>query len=643
MAATPSASMICFLPWIAGTSATASSRAIPSVQSKEVTVRRLLKPAPPVPGESLRGLVADACARNHIPNTWGILQHFGLLYRNRVDVSEAEALNISGLATALRIDEREVTSRRYPPLGRLHRSFYGLQLFAGRIEDRQRRFSPAAIAAGHRHHPVTHELRDLPFSLVGWDLLQNACPCEEGGARQGWTRTNGTARCDCCGGRLDRIDPILVPDDLRTSLSLLAGMVDPNEEARAAELQRLPEEIRHSNRALLFDVTVALSDCALAAAAGLDFSPLDRVRALSLACEALLDWPRGLGRFKSSVTTRDDRLERAQRNYLSLYRCPEAPVEASGERRSSDPKQPALGAAAVYLPAGRCGRVIEPYISALAAARLTGVDEPALKAAWDAGLLSQHSRVQGTKQVRAFHPEEVVAVAPRLRRAKPRARVAARLGLTVFGIEQLAALGIFCPATPGGEQNQWDVHLAEAHRLTAKVAERARESISDPMPLLEAVRHISGRPKPWGPIVAALIDGTISFALKDDQEMPLMRRVVIRQDDLERIKTLAFERSSYPDESFEPRWVQQEALDCLNGYQNASELLEGLASTGERPKWYAAEEVEALARQGVTTSDIARRAQMSVMRAYMVLDKAHTKQIAEGLWDRKAAEALLLG
>jgi hypothetical protein len=162
------------------------------------------------------------------------------------------------------------------------------------------------------------------------------------------------------------------------------------------------------------------------------------------------------------------------------------------------------------------------------------------------------------------------------------------------------------------------------------------------MSLLEAVRHISGRPKPWGPLAAALINGFISYALTDDCDLPLMRRILIGQNDLAKIKATKFNRSPYPAETFEPRWVQQEALDCLNGYANASELLERLASVGDRPKWYVAEEVEALAREDVTTSDIARRANTSVVRAYMVLDKAGTKQIAKCLWERKAAEALLL-
>lgn len=569
-----------------------------------------------------------------------MLQHFGLRHRNRVDVSESDEVDTAGLAAALAVQETEVSLRRYPTIARSHRSFYGLQLNAARIENRIRRFSPAAIAAGHIHHPAVHELRDLPFSPLGWDMLQEACPCEVGGTRQGWTRVNGTARCDSCGGRLDRVDPILVPDELRSPLSVLAGMVDPDEARREAALALLPTSIRFTNRNLLFDVTVILGECASYDGEGCD--QLQQTEGLARACEALLEWPHGLTRFRRGSYAPEWKWERARRNYLVLDSCGDADSSgkagcgrSGGTRAASSPK-------VVYQPSGQCGRVEQPFISAMAAARLAGVDEIALKRAWDDGLLPQHSWVQGNLRVRAFDADEVTALAPRLRRAKPRARAALMLGISIFGVEQLAALGLFCPEAPGSDRTQGDVHLAETLRLISQIEERASELIGQAMPLVDAVRHISGRAKPWGVIFQCLMDADVPYTCTSNNEAPLVKRISIPSEKLARITSLEFDRDAYSHGEFERHWNQKDALECLNGDRNAPELLEKLASSGTKPKWYMTSEVEALAAQGVTTSDLARRANLSVTKTYLELDQARVGQIAPGLWHRDAAERVVL-
>lgn len=624
---------------MAGTWPTASSKVTRSVISSP-PARRLLRPAAPVPGESLRGLVADTCARNQIPNTWGMLQYFGLKHRNRVDISESDEIDTAALAATLAISETELNARRYPSLGRSHRSFYGLQLNAGRIENRTRRFSPAAIAAGHLHHPAVHELRDLPFSPVGWDILQDMCPCEIEGVRQGWTRVNGTARCDSCGGRLDRLHPILVPDSCRSSLSLLVGLIDPDDAGRVAALKSLPESIRLADRNLLFDITVAIGKCA---ENDNDKSPLRQTEALAEACEALLAWPHGLARVRRGSHVSASKWERTRRNYLVLDSV--AGTASSGRDDSRGQASEAKTTAplrATYQPSGQCGRVQQPYISAMAAARLVGVDEQALKQAWDDRLLTQHSWAQGSDRVRAFDADEVIALSPRLRRAKARARSAHLLGISIFGIEQLAAFGIFRPAAPDADRSQWDVHQAEALRLTDRLQNGAVERVERPNSLVEAVRHISGRPKPWGAIIRSLANAEIPYVYTENERVPLVKRIIISGESLALIQSMTFDRRAYADEVFEARWMQRDALECLNGDANAPRLLENLHSSGTRPRWYLADEIETLARQGVTTSDLARRAKLSVSKSYRVLEGLNIAQVAPGLWDRQAAERAVL-
>lgn len=620
-----------------GTSPTVSLKAIRSVTSK-ASVRRLLKPAPPIQGESLRGLVADACARNHIPNTFGLLQHFGLRHRNRVDVSESDDINTAGLAAALAIDEAEVDARRYPNAGRRYRCFYGLRLSSSRLENRIRRFSPAAIASGYLHHPAVHELRDLPFSLLGWDMLQESCPCTPGGSRQGWTRVNGTARCDICGGRLDHIEPIFVPDRLRPSLAVLVGMVDTAVSKRQSALSLLPASIQSADRKLLFDTTISLGEHVFKTGDGR--SPMQKTEAIAKACEAILHWPHGMPNLRPQ-SVRSANWEDARRNYLLLDKCQDAPLErtdglSQSAQRLTDPK-------AIYQPRGRFGRVRQPFLSAMAGARLIGIDDIAVKQAWDDKLVTQHSSVLRGNRVRAFDPEELIRLAPRLRRAIPRARAARMLGISIFGIEQLSALGAFRPDAPSGDRGQAEAHLAETIRLIDLMQEAVSETVDGPIPLVEAVRHISGRPKPWGVILSNLLEGKVPYVCAAQESgTPLTKRISIPRERLPYIVSLRFDRNVYPDDEFEGRWRQSDALECLNGDVNAPELLTTLTSIGTRPKWYLAAEVEELAANGVTTSDLARRANMDVKRIYLALDKAGVQQLAPGLWSRVAAERIVL-
>lgn len=556
-----------------------------------------------------------------------MLQHFGLLHRNRVDVSESAEIRITDLAAALGVTEQGVRHRRYELVAPSHRSFFGLQLNGNRIENQLRRFSPAAISSGNSYHPAVHELRDLPFSPLGWDLLQISCPCEPDGQVQRWTRTNGTARCDACGRRLDRIEPVLVPAVLRDSLSLLGQLVDPDAESRAAARDMLPSAIRAANRSMIFDVITTLAKGSVEPAD--NGNALAACESLARACDAVLRWPHGLA-LVDQRRSGDERFERARRNYLLLDVCAE-------ER----PQMGADPAKASYIPSGACGHITSKSVSALEAARIAGVDEVALKEAWDQGLLTKHIRAVRGERVRAFDPEEVRAIAPTLRRAKARARTAAILGTTVFGVEQMIAMQLFQPGSAIGGRSQWDAHRQEAERLMSLLRSGARDEVKSPVRLSDAVRFISGRAKPWGPIFAKLLAGGLHYSWQESDRSPVTSRILISSQHLALLQSTSFDKAGFPAESFETRWTQKDALDCINGYKNAIELLSPLAGSPSRPKLFRATDVEALAKAGVTTSDLARRSASSVTSAFRVLEKAEVPQLAPGLWQRDLAEPLL--
>ncbi len=591
-----------------------------------------------VPGASLRGLVFDSCYDNSIPHTFGMLQHFRMPNRNRVLVSESPHLDTAGLAVALRIEESEVLLRRYPPHGRGHCSFFGLHVMKGRIEDRLRRFSPAAIAAGILHHPATHELRDLPFSTVGWDMLQDTCPCEEDGVRQNWVTTNGSSRCHSCGGSLGRIAAIPVPEELRSSLEFIANLVDPDPELQDAALARLPAAIRGAGRTLLYDMVMNLARMVSPMAQD---NPVHRTEALAEACRMLITWPAGLDGIQPSTGCPSHRWEWVRRNYPMLDGGGHT---ASSSTRAVAAALPAAPQGPNYAPSGSKGRIRTNLLSAMAAARLGGVDEPALKQAWDDGQFTQHVRIFGRSRARAFDPAEVVALAPGLRLAGSRAIAAAHIGVPVYGLEQLLELELFTPAAPGGGIRQLEAHRAAACSLVTRT-EKAAATLREPsITLLDAIRHVSGRPKPWGAAFAALLDGTVPFAIGvGTKGGGLVGRISVARDAVSTIVGMPHDVTPRAAVDRAARWSGVDALECLNGNRSASRLLDGLTSTGTRAKrLFAVHDVLERAAAGVTTFDLARRSGVGTTRIVSRLEEHNVRQIAPGLWERPPAEQLTL-
>lgn len=584
-----------------------------------------------VPGASLRGLVFDACYDNRIPHTFGMLRHFGMPNRNRVLVSESPHLNTAGLAKALRIDESEVLIRRYPAHGRGNRDFYGIHIMKSRIEDGVRRFSPAAIADGTLHHPATHELRDLPFSTVGWDLLQDRCPCESDGVRQNWVTTNGSGRCHSCGGSLGRIDPVPVLDELRDHLEFIARLVDPDPSTQALAVAMLPEALRGTGRKLLYDMVMNLARAISTDADAAGFHA--RTAALAQACDAILRWPDGLKDLRRSADCPTYIWEWVGRTYSILH------AGALNSRKSAIP-----GVGPAYSASGTAGRLRSSHIGAMAAARLGGVDESALKQAWDEGKFTQHIWVRGTLRVREFDPAEVVAIAPTLRVEGCRAQAGSCLGLPVYGIEQLIEQELFTPAKPGGGVKQSEAHMEAARALAGRIELAATIVAGSTIPLLEAVRHVSGRPKPWAAIVHALLDGHIPFELGSGAKAAgVLGQLRVAGDAASVITAMRHDMTPKIEVERARTWCGADALECLNGNASASQLLDGIEFTGTKKKRrLPVERVLERAAAGVTTFDLTRRSGIGTTRIAARLEANHVGQIAPGLWERSRAEALTL-
>lgn len=280
--------------------------------------------------------------------------------------------------------------------------------------------------------------------------------------------------------------------------------------------------------------------------------------------------------------------------------------------------------------------------SAMALAKLVGIDEPALKQAWDEGRLTQHRWVRGGEYVRAFDEDEVRDLAPRLRVTKARAMIAVRFGMPVYGVEQLIAAKLVTPSGPAVEIDQATLYGRAADDLVRRLTETVRDVVDDPVILIEAIRHVSGRPKPWAAVVEHLLGGAIPFAFEPTAgRKVLVRRLLVPKAAIAKIASAQIDVASLTAIECSQGWSQFDSIECLNGYKNTTSILEGIRSTGHSPKVYAAEEVMDRAKTGVTTSDLARRSGTSITKTYDALVEARVGEVAPALWRRLHAEEVL--
>lgn len=590
-------------------------RCIPSIPPPAANWRRLSTETSPQAGESLRGLVAKVCQRNDLPNSWGLLQHLGQQHRNRVLVSEDPNIDPAELAFAIRVAEHEVRSRRYEPLmpGRI--SFFGLDLNPRSIDTHTRRFSPIALQrADQRFHRAVWELRDLPFCFEGWDMLQDRCGCETEGVVQGWTRTlTRIEECDKCGDPLHWLEPFEVPSDLRPALEVLRALVDPLSERRLDAAKRLPTDLRDANRSAMFDLVVRIADAIDPQAPDRSIEmPGERLDALHQACSALTSWPNGLDRIDWHETTSSSAIFSMRSAWYRL--------------------QPSLGKRALAPSIVKLKQKELSPVGIRPATEIAKLSPEVLLAAWEHGVVTRHRRVHGSRALPAFDPAELAELGSEWRdRVEPDA-FAHSLGISYHGVEQMVALDVIIadaralPGTgPHFKSDTWASFMAQLAEPTMLLSE-------DLVPLTFAATLIGGRPKPWGPILQALMDGQIRFALRDAARP--IERIMIKRSEVPKICTMTFDRTQHPEALFADRMIQRDALEMLNVSAAAGRLLKGLPSEGRNPRTFAVADVEGRAAEIASLTEIAAHMRTDVASAYARLQEIPVAELVPGGWNR---------
>lgn len=631
--------------------------------SSDPTIRTLSTPLSPLPGESLRGFVARACSANWLPNSWGLLKHLGLRNRNVVNISESPHIDLPALASATGAQESEVRSRFYPELALSHGEFFGVPLSRQRIDYRRRRFAPGKLASDAWHLAVW-ELRDLPFCLASWEMLQDTCPCPfEEPTQQRWTRTlTRVDECDRCGEPLARLTSHVIPHGEREGLGLLRDMLAPAL-GEVRDLSALPTQIRAVCIGRILETIIQLSQIARGhLIPGLPPEFAYGVTRLRAGCIALRDWPNGFHSEWIDPSATESAVGARRHAYLALGTKADTslvelklqlkekrerrrrglstagkPGDSTSSRRATRTKEQKdnrrLREAATRASNAEAKALLP--IGLRPASELARLDPDTLLAAQEAGLLTHRERQHGKRTLPAFDRHEVLILAEGWKNRISASSLAFEFGISLFGVEQLAAMGALPPDAPHLQNEGPHFTRASVDKLIGKLVELARESIDEGITLADALRHTHLRPKSWGPAIALLLGNKIPFAL--GQTKPFrMDRLIINRNDTAKLGTLTFERSDFPEKVFCQTMVQRDVCECFNLLEKDGQHLLFLSHSGKMPRLYDRHAVEAFRSKALHTYEIARLTDSQPRKVTRRLEQAQAVPLAWKFYDRRS-------
>lgn len=572
-------------------------------------MERLRDPTIPIPGESARGLLSRACGLHNIPHSWMLLKDAGATFRNRVDVSESDNIDLDVLGHILKVDPGELRARTYPLTSGKLRSFFGVELSVMSFETRVRRFSPTALRDSS-YMRALWEIRDLPYCVESWDMLQVRGRC---GTKQGWTRITKVERCDDCGRPLaERVEPIPVPIAFQEVLSLPALLLSPLADDQASGRAMLPEQLAHQDRSVIYEMVMSIAKVLTPRR---DSTEWVRVEAIRAAANAVMQWPHGMDGVTRPEWYASGQWGRLLAKYARLGSSfdNDQDVELVGIRK---------------------------------AVAIGGTSREILFKAREAGLLTEHvARLAGRGDFDAFNVTELQGFSSIYSQRLSFQAAAKVMGLPLYAVEQIVATGRLPtngmrfaneePFISGEDYKAFTQNLVIA---ASKV--RAHGPIDDFIGLRLASQVPGGMLKPWGEIFLALLDGQIRFALGSG-DAPLMHRISIHLSDKAKLMKLSIKAAKTNAPPTSATIHKQDALEILN-ISGDTPVLAGLPFTQDGGRFhYELHAVLDRAEKTISLPEIAQRGGWSIARAFSEMRRKNVPLVFEGCWCREIAEKYL--
>lgn len=579
-------------------------------------------------GESLRGGIARALQLAKLPNSWSFLSEFGLRHRNRVSIAEDPEIDLGGIAVALGCDRGDIVSRIYQDRGNGARDFFGITVPHGSIEVQRRRFSPTFFARYGAYHLAAWELRFLPFCPITWDLLEATCDmCKTNpGQPQGWTRTlTPVDRCDECGRELSRQRHETVPIDMRPALEIVRHLVGTTPTDREGVYNHLPQHLQQSSPQEILDVILGLAKHLAIPRTALKYSSLVR---LHEACQSVIAWPNGFKNRAFSVSDSSPVSSQILNSYASLGAEP-ARETASREYAQSNPA-PVI----VQTPAGK------DCIGLREATAIAGLSDDLLRRCWEERVVSRHYRFHGGKQLPAFDSTELSDFAKAWKDCVGTSTIAHRWGLPNYAVEQLERLGVLSPSSLTLAESGLRFRSSEVAAFTAKVESRSGEIDGPSITLYALLQSVSGRLKPWGQMISAIIDGQLQLFVAEGAEA-WPKRAFVEASKSQKVLRAALEQGTTSALKYSAHVTQSDALEILNCSASSIKVLKRLTPQGANPKLYLLDDVLDLAARIMPTAEIAARLDLDHTRTFRILQASRVREIVPGGWARAHASRII--
>lgn len=569
----------------------------------------------PHPGESLVGLLCRVTRRNHLRRLRVLLAEGTPVWHAHFNLATRDDVNFDQLAHACRLARHEVEDRRYRrveltpdlPGATFHGAtipLYDLHL--------GRRLAPSWLNGDPHHCGLGHHSIATHCPTSG-DLLIDRCPrC---GSAPHWSRIL-LEECARCGLDIRTLRPARVTGRQLRDTRTMLNIIHPDPARHELAVAKLPRTLAPLDRGTLFEIGWRLGGLL----GGINIG--SRREAGKLTVQTRLDV---LAAGSRILDTWPDDLHAGLRGI---------PIGSSAVDPSLPAKVRALACAANVWPAVREAVYdAAPGLRTSASGGVRSVVSEAVNAAQLAGTLGVSQRVyERMRGNGAFSPiaaggtvnqhllVDAADAAPLRELLADRITLASaseRLHIPHHGVEQLCCSGeltmitdervVAAIKTRHISKSGLDDLVARIHAKDAEI-QAAGRAVSDPVPILQAMRTVGGREKPWAAVVLAMLAGDLPFVVEQSRVGRLMNRVRIPADCVGMLAGMTFDAGAHRSFAFDPRINRRDAEDLLNVNPT---VFSGAVKAGQTPVsavgTYDRADVLALSRKLISGGEILAR------------------------------------
>lgn len=604
---------------------------------------RVLFPSSYDERESLMGRVLRTASENVHSSVGGILLASGYPHARVFDLAFTRFQNLPDLSRVLGVEESEVRRQAHSEVRRVRKvlrtvRFLGAEVPEYDIMTIRRRISPATLAAEPFHRACwNHGL--LPYCPISRELLVDACPAC--GTALGWYRANGVHGCSSrhCDADLRHHVPELLEERHLAAYRRMAALAAPSDSVASAPVHPALSgmdtgalfELGWRLARVLDPVTVPRIDARR-------LPPHEIVATLVVADELLAGWPNCFRTALDGVLLRGG----TKAASAALTRLRSAANGKTGWHeigkllRKTYPD--------LLRPGRQALRGLDPRIvTGTLANAVIGMSASRFAVIKRATALDTVAQIGSRRAFHDFDVSVVRAFAEANAGSVAAKSVSESFGIAHHGIEQLVVLGMLDeerhPALLAVSR-QLLVTRSSLDGLKVALTTASNSYIEDEFPMLIAIKSIAGE-KPWAAIITAMLDGRISYRIKDGSGR-LFGRIVIDRNDLSILRELRFDRREHPLFAFAPDMTKRDAQEALNINPRLSPqaLTDEIGVRARGPR-ITVTDVARIAGEKISTAEILARFAPGGRRLPQCLKRARVKPAGSAGWNRVEVETLL--